>query len=349
MSSPVTEPDLPGLIPPLLACLVTAAVSSRPPPALLPLLTPVLSQRVQLLSEGDGEAGSWLPLLSWDDVEGQQLSSAVRESSLEPHPVSGEVEFQLEGAVAFRRRDRDTLQARIQLEEPCLKTIYHRCSGGEDQAGAWRLNSLSVGRPVRADDADWYPSIAMAEQAPAAAPATTPDADDGYWDQYRSELEKTSPCESPSGPAARGSSAADGQPLSEDAFYAQYGEVQPALDDPGSFQPDGQSSLPDEDERHRGQRASTSVEPHRAPGDLSCHASSSAAARLDQPTSTDEAISITSKTWADSTDTTATQKAFKDHIEQTLRALHSRASTLGIGSRDFGNVVREELERLDGG
>ncbi|KAI9749431.1 MAG: hypothetical protein M1815_002538 [Lichina confinis] len=227
MTSPATEPDLSGLISPLLACLVTAAVSSQPPPALLPLLTPVLSQRVQLLSEGDGVPGSWLQLLSWDDMEGQQLSSVVRESSLEPHPVSGEVEFQLEGAVVFRRADRDTLQARIQLKEPCLKTIYYWCSGGEHEAGAWKLNSLSVGRAVHADDTHWYPSIPMADQAPAAAPATTPDADDDYWDQYQSKVEKTSSRESPSGRTAKGTSADDGRLWAEDvgradeACYAQ--------------------------------------------------------------------------------------------------------------------------------
>ena len=87
-------PDSRQLLPPLLACLPTAFVSPRPPPALLPLLSPLLRQRLNFLSSGSASRGDgWLPLLSWDAERAAKLTPIVEHMELEPHPVSGEVEM----------------------------------------------------------------------------------------------------------------------------------------------------------------------------------------------------------------------------------------------------------------
>src|ERR1700722_5722616 len=91
------------LLPPLLACLPTAFASSRPPPALLPLLSPILRQRVQLLS-----CESWLPLLCWDAHAASKLPGIIENIQLEPPPVSGEVELRDVETIQYRRLDPET-------------------------------------------------------------------------------------------------------------------------------------------------------------------------------------------------------------------------------------------------
>ncbi|KAI7012833.1 hypothetical protein KC355_g5283, partial [Hortaea werneckii] len=77
------QPDSRGLLPPLLACLPTAFLAPRPPPALLPLLAPVLRQKLNYISSGND---GWLPLLSWDKERAAKLPATVERIQVEPHP-----------------------------------------------------------------------------------------------------------------------------------------------------------------------------------------------------------------------------------------------------------------------
>src|SRR6266487_4225572 len=114
-SVPLPQPRT--LLPPFIACLQTAGLSIRPPPALLPLLSPILRQRVQLFtstataSEGQTHQRqvSWLSLLCWNEDVASKLPAIVEKyaDKFEPHPVSGEIEMEAfdEGKMQYRRVD----------------------------------------------------------------------------------------------------------------------------------------------------------------------------------------------------------------------------------------------------
>ena len=111
-------PDSRELLPPLLACLPTSFVSPRPPPALLPLLSPLLRQRVNFLSTNNtSRSDGWLPLLSWDTQRAAKLAPVVERMHLEPHPVSGELELDDVRPAKYRRLDEETLHSRLEVEQ----------------------------------------------------------------------------------------------------------------------------------------------------------------------------------------------------------------------------------------
>ncbi|KAI9669105.1 MAG: hypothetical protein M1831_000697 [Alyxoria varia] len=130
------------LLPPLLACLPTSFLSPRPPPALLPLLSPILRQRVHLFSasasansssnsERPESSGGWLRKLTWSDDNADRLTDIVSTLQIEPHPVSGEIELFGDagidpdaGRVWYRRVDVETLQARCDVKEYRLGVVW---------------------------------------------------------------------------------------------------------------------------------------------------------------------------------------------------------------------------------
>ncbi|TVY75973.1 hypothetical protein LSUE1_G006461, partial [Lachnellula suecica] len=140
MQPPIGPPPVEALLTPLLASLPGASIASEPPTALLPLLSPILRQRAQLLSASSQEP--WLPLLCWDSAKASQLQQAVRNERLEPHPVSGEVEVDWEYDVGLRykRIDQETLQAMASLRELELDVKLVWCVGDELGGGdGWRI------------------------------------------------------------------------------------------------------------------------------------------------------------------------------------------------------------------
>ncbi|KAK4989644.1 hypothetical protein LTR50_003111 [Elasticomyces elasticus] len=150
------------LLPPLLACLPTAFVSPRPPPALLPLLSPILRQRS---SANDG----WLPLLNWDPQRASNLTGVVSGMHLEPHPVSGEIELQDVKSVTYRRLDDETLHARLEVDEFDLLPVYLWCetdaaADGLGDGPGWKVTEL---RALQDKDSEreWHDSIAEAGEA----------------------------------------------------------------------------------------------------------------------------------------------------------------------------------------
>lgn len=244
----IPAPIASDLLPPILACLPIAFLSPRPPPALLPLLTPILRQRVSLLSNNSNKADSWLTLLSWDREAASKLPDAVENIQIEPHPVSGEVEIQDPAATEYRRLDNETIHARFQLPEFNLLAMYLWCMG--DQEKAWKLSELRTLEDLQ-DGSEWYDSIAEADEAlksRAAAPTQntlpvsktkTPlyeDDDSAYWAGYDATPEhgrtpmKRSPAPT-AAPNRAGSTSAQGPSASELEYFARYmSEVQPALD-----------------------------------------------------------------------------------------------------------------------
>lgn len=352
MQNPITEPDIHGLVPPLLACLSTASVSPQPPPALVSLLSPVLAQRLQLLSDDAQNGGTWPSLLCWDDSRAQVLSDVIKSTSLEPHPVSGEIEFQCEAGTLFRRLDDETLQAKVVLEEPPVKIIYVWCASSDVGASGWKVNGLDV-----VDDAEdegrsgWSAILAQTDMASSTVPASTPDADDGYWDQYDAKLERTASNETPSGPSAPILGAGPERTLSDDAFYAQYEDVEPALDDPDPPRSDDRQGLA------QGRTPTTDQGTGHVPEQLEIRdaldpsypdpTSSSVGlnAKLDPtdgPESGGQPGSLQPQGSAPPSLVTVRDNV-EEHIRHTIRNLRDLATAVGIRASEFEAIVKMEL------
>lgn len=173
---PTPEPR--DLLPPLLACLPTTFVSPRPPPALLPLLAPVLRQRASYLAPGNASEDGWIRLLNWDPERAAKLRPVVDELELEPHPVSGEIELDDLEAIKYRRLDEETLQSRLDAAQFNLAPIYVWCESDEhgDTGPGWKLTELRALQDVE-DGTTWHNSVAEANDAAntvsIAVPSTT--------------------------------------------------------------------------------------------------------------------------------------------------------------------------------
>lgn len=258
MTSTITSPDLRGILTPLLPSLPAAALSTQPAPAILPLLSPILRQRVQLLSSASTEP--WLRLLSYDKGKDARLAEVARSDRLEPHPVSGEVEVDWDYDVQtqYRRMDEETLQALVVLEdfELFFRLVY--CINDEAGGGdGWRVGEISV--PDKSNpfaSFAGYSSIEAAENSfrqqdanahkPNPQPASSAvanvsvddkqeddDDDDDYWARYDATPARTPQASrSPAPPSAQQTLAATHQAVAEedDAYFAQYDNVQPAMD-----------------------------------------------------------------------------------------------------------------------
>lgn len=270
----IPSPEPRDLLPPLLASLPTTFVSPRPPPALLPLLAPILRQRVNYLSGSSNQSDGWIRLLSWDAHRGAKLPSIVEHLELEPHPVSGEVELDDPRAIRYRRLDSETLHARLELGQFNLAPMYVWCESDEHggTGPGWKLTELRSLEDAEDDGVEWYEtaseatdeantrSIAVPGATDSSASLPTPqstqhqqdehmDDDDDYWAAYDQTPGRTPAQRSPAPPAtassALASSRARGQ--SDADYYNRYGsEVQPALDahDPDEEHPEiGDSTL----------------------------------------------------------------------------------------------------------
>jgi hypothetical protein len=260
MTSTITNPDVRGILTPLLPSLPAAALSTQPAPAILPLLSPILRQRVQLLSSASAEP--WLRLLSYDKAQEARLAEVARSDRLEPHPVSGEVEVDWDYDVQtqYRRLDEETLQALVVLKdfELFFRLVY--CVNDEAGGGdGWRVGEISVPDKSNAFASfAGHCSIEAAENAfrqqdgsinkPKPQPASSAaayqpvenrqeeedDDDDDYWARYDATPARTPQANrSPApGSAQQTIRPTTHQAVAEedDAYFAQYDNVQPAMD-----------------------------------------------------------------------------------------------------------------------
>lgn len=279
---PTPEPR--DLLPPLLACLPTTFVSPRPPPALLPLLAPVLRQRANFLVAGNASEDGWIRLLNWDAARAAKLRPVVDQLELEPHPVSGEIELDDLESIKYRRLDDETLQSRLDAAQFGLAPIYVWVENDEHggTGPGWKLTELRALEDVE-DGTAWFDTMAEANDAsntrsiavPSTAaptqqtsqqqqqPASQEDADDesdddAYWAAYDqtpgpSQKPSPKPPTTASAPELTGANTRD-RSRSELEYFARYGsEVQPALDahDPDETHPDllGASTLPGSTQR----------------------------------------------------------------------------------------------------
>jgi len=144
-SSSIKTPDVRAILAPLLTSLPGDSVSNKPPAAVLPVLSPILRQRVQLLSSSSNEP--WIRLLSYDTAKAAKLPGVVQTERLEPHPASGEIEMDWDSEIKlqYRRVDAETLQALAVLEELELFFRLVYCTGDQEGGGdGWRVGEVSI-------------------------------------------------------------------------------------------------------------------------------------------------------------------------------------------------------------
>ncbi|PWY89349.1 hypothetical protein BO70DRAFT_377722 [Aspergillus heteromorphus CBS 117.55] len=363
----IPPPDPRALLPPLLACLPTAFVSPQPPPALLSLLSPILRQRVQILSSvAASPTDSWLRLLCWDAGQAERLQELVDGASFEPHPVSGEIELPDELPVRYNRMDEETLRSRVIVPEYSLQVLYLWCPDDQEGGGpAWRVAELLPQEGDVGEEPAWVASIGDAnvhqkenlledalkatesDQHAADEKEAEDGEDDDYWAQYDATPDRTPAVKTP---APKPVSSLQ---QSETDYFSRYGDVQPALDnhDPEEEQPElGPSSLNGDMLAKLLQRQFSGGETdqtdqtadapatngnhgglsHPRPSSISS-GSSDAVARLEQEAENQSSYEV----------------GVKQHIGSSIKGLFRLAKATGISRSDFQSLVKTELELLN--
>lgn len=358
----IPPPDPQTLLPPLLACLPAGLVSTRPPPALFPLLSPILRQRVQIFTAPSPSptSESWLRLLCWGFEKADRVLTLVEGINFELHPVSGEIELPDEITVTYKRMDEETLHAQIQLPEYGLNVLYGWCVNDPDGGGTgWRVAELLSRDPTTQDeDSSWSTSVREAnDRAGAGPPEEKPSSgdhlndldEDDYWAQY-----DTAPA-SRSTPGSRTIVSAQRPMVSDDSYLARYADVQPAMDheDPSGRTPEiGESSL-------QGNALAELIQQHFAAhetgeraqsnGDPSAAGTEALAAMLSHPRPS-SASSCGSDTVAKLEQEAETQSSsemgVKQHIGASVKSLYRLAKATGMNHEQFQTLVRTELELL---
>lgn len=393
-SSNVSPPDVRAIAAPLLSTLPTAALSTQPASTILPLLSPILRQRVQLLSSSSTEP--WLRLLSYDTSKVPKLTEIAQSGLLEPHPVSGEIEvdWDYDVQLKFRRLDHETLQALAVIEpfDLFFRLVY--CTGDKEGGGdGWRVGEVGVAsNPSVIASVDGQASIAEAERhfeasrlgttiAPSltnanrlydadAAGEEEEDDDDDYWARYDATPARTPAVKR--SPAPQSVQATHPSPYvsnsAEDAYYAQYDSVQPAMD---NDDPDGEvehvqappplglarasqsgDSSPERTELNETSGAWTLAEPPpRSPSEHSRRADDEErAAGILHPRPASSASSNGSLSVAKLEEAAEKrdQNEFgvKQHISRSIKSLFLLSRASGIDRAEFEQIVRIELDVL---
>ncbi|KAK2050144.1 hypothetical protein LZ31DRAFT_206839 [Colletotrichum somersetense] len=391
MTSTTTTPmpNIGGLLAPLLPALVPASISTQPAIGVLPLLSPILRQRVQLLSESSTEP--WLRLLAYDTDKAARLLEIVQSGRLEPHPVSGEVEvdWEYDAKTRYRRLDLETLQAFVALEELELTFRLVYCVGDKDGGGdGWRIGEVSVvDKAAPFGTFGGYSTIAEAEKAYADeksktcaskasasvshndTPEADEDEDDGYWDRYDATPARTPANDYPATKRSPAPQAQRPSPLgqfrtdsAEDAYYAQYDSVQPAMDahDPDEevegfdvAPPLGLGTVVSQDNSDRGLNETngswTLAEPPRSPSIRSQQDEDRAAVLL-HPRPASSASSNGSRLVEKLEESVGKQEqnefGVKQHVSRSIHNLFLLARSSGIDREEFERLVKTELDVL---
>ncbi|KAL1963857.1 hypothetical protein VTN77DRAFT_7789 [Rasamsonia byssochlamydoides] len=372
----IQPPDPRTLLPPLLACLPAAFVSTRPPPALLPLLSPILRQRVHILSSvASSPSDCWIRLLCWGDEKADRVQSIIDGATFELHPASGEIEVPNDLAVTYKRVDEETLHSRIVLPEYHLSVIYVWCPNDQDGAGpGWRVAELLPREGPSDDDATWSTSIGEAnerakerwledalkdaEQHESRASRVDDsgydnDEEDAYWAQYDNTPGRTPSIKTP---APRTFASTQPPLLSEESYFAQYADVQPAMDndDPSEDRAEvGESSLNGNifanliQQHIRSREAKESAPANGHPAGQAPNDAVATMLSHPRPASTSSGGSdAVARLEQEAESQSASEMAVKQHIGTSIKSLFRLARSTGMAREEFQSLVRTELELL---
>ncbi|EKJ67536.1 hypothetical protein FPSE_12281 [Fusarium pseudograminearum CS3096] len=383
-------PDATQLLAPFLPALPPSTISTEPAIGILPLLSPILRQRVKLLSPTSSEP--WIRLLCYDKEKITELVQIAQGGSLEPHPVSGEVEvdWEYDAETRFRRLDEETFQALVALSSLGLAFQLVYCVGDVEGGGdGWRVGEVTVtDKPSPFLQFGGASGIAEAEQQFAETQAkkvtsiakdttgpsqslSVPDGghededdDDDYWARYDATPARTPAQKSPAPPSKATSQMGGVRAASaEDAYFAQYDNVQPAMDnhDPDEEEVAAQIAPPlglgrahdsaEASERNETQGSWTLAEAeHLGPSSAQNGNDSERHAALLHPRPASSASSNGSETVAklEASAGKQTQNEFgvKQHVSRSIRSLFLLARASGIDRNEFENLVRAELDIL---
>lgn len=384
MIQTISTPNHHELLPPLLACLLAASASTHPPPSLLPLLSPILQQRVNLLVGTSSHSDSWLRLLCWESSEAQRLVNIIKGKPFELHPVSGEFDYGDVRDLLYRRRDEETLHARVAIPDLGLLIVYLWCEGGYEGVGTgWRVSEVKPAESSSGETSNgWSPSIPEAEakwrekavingqsevssiptiQEPqSTGPIAIEDDEDAYWARYDFTPGR-SPGPRPSGinqnaPAGitMGSSRA-GPTTSDDEYYARYEKVQPEMENNDPSQDRkvlGESSL----NGNAVVPATDRVPPSPPYGSLRLslrHTMSGSDSKPEDsminhsPASSTSRASPTVARLEESAETISHgEMAIRQHVSTTIKSLFRLSRAAGMDRLEFDELVRTELDTL---
>ncbi|PNY25826.1 Uncharacterized protein TCAP_04239 [Tolypocladium capitatum] len=380
MTVAIAPPDHASLLAPLLPALPAAAASTHPATKVLPLLSPILRQRVQLLSASSSKP--WLRLLCYDAGNAGKLAKIARSPGLDPHPVSGEVEvdWSYEAETRYRRRDAETLQALVALSELGLAFLLVYCVNDQEGGGdGWRVGEVTVtDRPSPFSHFDGVSTIAEAErqfnegqtgkatvvQVNGANGVGRADGDDGdddddYWGRYDASPARTPAAKrSPAPQASRASQSANPFRLAsaEDEYFAQYDQVQPAMDnyDPDEEAQKAHAMTPLGLGRHNTTLA------HPQPGEAqrsgllgrpdAVSGRPPVASGMAHPRPESSASSNGSHTVARLEETAGKQEqnefGVKQHVSRSIRSLYMLSRASGVDRDEFERLVKTELDLL---
>ncbi|KAJ6445863.1 anaphase-promoting complex subunit 2 [Purpureocillium lavendulum] len=399
MTATITAPDHNSLLTPLLPALPAAAASTQPATKVLPLLSPILRQRVQLLAASPSESSAepWLRLLCYDTSKAARLAELVRSPALEPHPVSGEVEvdWDYDAETQFRRVDEETLQALVVLTELGIAFRLVYCVNDQEGGGdGWRVGEVTVAdKPSPFFEFGGVSSIAEAERqfkegktariqlnggvsSTKSAVEEDDDDDDDYWGRY-----DATPARTPAGdkrspaPGAAGASSASrngGAPSNpfrpasaEDEYFAQYDQVQPAMD---NHDPDEEAAAahlmpPLGMGEASGGGGGGGILAHPRPSEPSQRSGllpgnpgdgsggdAAAAAELLHPRPDSSASSNGSHNVARLEESAGKREAsefgVKQHVSRSIRSLYMLSRASGIDRDEFERIVKTELDVL---
>ncbi|KAI0555179.1 hypothetical protein F4679DRAFT_155328 [Xylaria curta] len=384
--SPIRPPNIQETIGSLIPSLRAAAVSLQPPESVLPLLTPILRQRVQLLSFSSTN-DPWIRLLCYDTSKVPKLTEIAQGERLEPHPVSGEVEidWDYDAETRFRRLDEETLQALVVVRELELAFRLVYCTVDEGVEG-WKVGEVTVpDTPSPFSSFGGVSAIAEAERQfkeskqPKSTLASTASAflkhyssqvaeqeeeddDDDYWARYDATPGTKTPAMKKS-PAPQMTQKWNAS--SEDDYFAQYDDVQPAMDnhDPDEevnvdvSRPLGlasratdttQTELSDDEIAENGIKGSwTLAEP---PGSSSPPSGNSDEPGLlhplPRPASSAGSNASVEKLEAAAARQEQNDFGVKQHVSRSIKSLFLLSRASGIDREEFERMVKTELDTL---
>ncbi|KAI0506110.1 hypothetical protein F5B22DRAFT_479016 [Xylaria bambusicola] len=254
--TPIRSPDLPKTLGPLIPSLRAAAVSLQPSESVLPLLTPILRQRVQFLSLSSTN-DPWIRLLCYDTSKVSKLTEIAQGERLEPHPASGEIEidWDYDTETRFRRLDEETLEAFVASRELELAFRLLYCTLDGEESG-WKVGEVTV--PDRSSPFSSFGGASTIDEAERqfkesklskSASASTSngllnpqngitghgvedddDDDDDYWARYDATPGTKTPATKRSPAPQISHTWNTTTKANEDDYFAQYDHVQPAMD-----------------------------------------------------------------------------------------------------------------------
>ncbi|KAI0890533.1 uncharacterized protein GGS22DRAFT_151132 [Annulohypoxylon maeteangense] len=376
-STTIKQPDVQQVLGQLLPSLPAAALSTEPTETVLPILSPILRQRVQLLSSASS-SDPWIRLLCYDTSKVPRLTEIAQSDRLEPHPASGEVEidWDYDAEIRYRRVDEETLQALVVFKELELTFRLIYCVG-DPLGDGWKVGEVSVAeKPSPFSSFGGVSSIVEAERqfkesrsktsqshvtVSRDVPLTHDDDeedDDDYWARYDATPART--------PAIKRSPAPQsGHGTAEDDYYAQYDDVQPAMDnhDPDeeenlrSLAPLGLGSRPeipitngsdDEVEVNETQGSWTLANPPRSPSTHSRRSGDDPNLVHPHPRPASSAGSNASVEKLEAAAAKQEQSDFgvKQHVSRSIKSLFQLSRASGIDREEFERLVKVELDML---